>query len=128
MGKYNLILSEYLSFIYNSQSAVQIPIYYSSNSELESRCIEFHSKCLENSKNGLSLKKLFNEYSDVIKNATLLSILSYSYDKYNAVERKLVKYAKGKPLEADLTMNELDYENNKITSELFPTAKNTPTH
>ncbi|AFN27192.1 structural protein VP1, partial [Rotavirus G3] len=123
MGKYNLILSEYLSFIYNSQSAVQIPIYYSSNSELESRCIEFHSKCLENSKNGLSLKKLFNEYSDVIENATLLSILSYSYDKYNAVERKLVKYAKGKPLEADLTVNELDYENNKITSELFPTAE-----
>nr|BBC55636.1 structural protein VP1 [Human rotavirus A] len=123
MGKYNLILSEYLSFIYNSQSAVQIPIYYSSNSELESRCIEFHSKCLENSKNGLSLKKLFTEYSDVIENATLLSILSYSYDKYNAVERKLVKYARGKPLEADLTVNELDYENNKITSELFPTAE-----
>nr|AXF42893.1 VP1 [Bovine rotavirus] len=123
MGKYNLILSEYLSFVYNSQSAVQIPIYYSSNSELEKRCIDFHAKCVDNSKKGLSLKPLFEEYKDVIDNATLLSILSYSYDKYNAVERKLVNYAKGKPLEADLTANELDYENNKITSELFQSAK-----
>ncbi|AKA40187.1 RNA-dependent RNA polymerase VP1 [Rotavirus A] len=123
MGKYNLILSEYLSFVYNSQSAVQIPIYYSSNSELEKRCIEFHAKCVDSSKKGLSLKPLFEEYKDVIDNATLLSILSYSYDKYNAVERKLVDYAKGKPLEADLTANELDYENNKITSELFQSAK-----
>uniref|UniRef100_Q9QNB3 RNA-directed RNA polymerase n=1 Tax=Rotavirus A (strain RVA/Human/Japan/KU/1995/G1P1A[8]) TaxID=10952 RepID=RDRP_ROTHK len=123
MGKYNLILSEYLSFVYNSQSAVQIPIYYSSNSELETRCIEFHAKCVDNSKKGLSLKPLFEEYKDVTDNATLLSILSYSYDKYNAVERKLVSYAKGKPLEADLTANELDYENNKITSELFQSAE-----
>ncbi|BAQ95504.1 VP1 [Porcine rotavirus A] len=123
MGKYNLILSEYLSFVYNSQSAVQIPIYYSSNSELEKRCIDFHAKCVDNSKRGLSLKPLFEEYKDVIENATLLSILSYSYDKYNAVERKLVNYAKGKPLEADLTANELDYENNKITSELFQSAE-----
>ncbi|AGH68939.1 RNA-dependent RNA polymerase [Rotavirus A RVA/Human-wt/ITA/AV28/2010/G9P8] len=123
MGKYNLILSEYLSFVYNSQSAVQIPIYYSSNSELEKRCIEFHAKCVDSSKKGLSLKPLFEEYKDVIDNATLLSILSYSYDKYNAVERKLVNYAKGKPLEADLTVNEIDYENNKITSELFQSAE-----
>nr|AYP00126.1 VP1 [Porcine rotavirus A] len=123
MGKYNLILSEYLSFVYNSQSAVQIPIYYSSNPELEKRCIEFHAKCVDNSKRGLSLKPLFEEYKDVMDNATLLSILSYSYDKYNAVERKLVNYAKGKPLEADLTANELDYENNKITSELFQSAE-----
>ncbi|AIG94436.1 VP1, partial [Human rotavirus A] len=123
MGKYNLILSEYLSFVYNSQSAVQIPIYYSSNSELEKRCIEFHAKCVDSSKKGMSLKPLFEEYKDVIDNATLLSILSYSYDKYNAVERKLVNYAKGKPLEADLTANELDYENNKITSELFQSAE-----
>lgn len=71
----------------------------------------------------MSLKPLFEEYKDVIDNATLLSILSYSYDKYNAVERKLVNYAKGKPLEADLTANELDYENNKITSELFQSAE-----
>ncbi|ANC33675.1 VP1, partial [Rotavirus G3] len=106
-----------------SQSAVQIPIYYSSNSELEKRCIEFHAKCVDNSKKGISLKPLFEEYKDVIDNATLLSILSYSYDKYNAVERKLVNYAKGKPLEADLTANELDYENNKITSELFQSAE-----
>nr|WMQ57922.1 RNA-dependent RNA polymerase [Rotavirus A] len=123
MGKYNLILSEYLSFVYNSQSAVQIPIYYSSNSELEKRCIEFHAKCVDNSKKDMSLKPLFEEYKDVIDNATLLSILSYSYDKYNAVERKLANYAKGKPLEADLTANELDYENNKITSELFQSAE-----
>ncbi|AHZ32641.1 RNA-dependent RNA polymerase VP1 [Rotavirus A] len=123
MGKYNLILSEYLSFVYNSQSAVQIPIYYSSNSELEKRCIEFHAKCIDSSKKGMSLKPLFEEYKDVIDDATLLSILSYSYDKYNAVERKLVNYAKGKPLEADLTANELDYENNKITSELFQSAE-----
>nr|AFQ21463.1 RNA-dependent RNA polymerase [Human rotavirus A] len=123
MGKYNLILSEYLTFVYNSQSAVQIPIYYSSNSELEKRCIEFHAKCVDSSKKGMSLKPLFEEYKDVIDNATLLSILSYSYDKYNAVERKLVNYAKGKPLEADLTANELDYENNKITSELFQSAE-----
>nr|AQQ80630.1 RNA-dependent RNA polymerase [Simian rotavirus A] len=123
MGKYNLILTEYLSFVYNSQSAVQIPIYYSSNSELEKRCIEFHSKCVDSSKKGLSLKPLFEEYKDVMDNATLLSILSYSYDKYNAVERKLVHYAKSKPLEADLTANELDYENNKITSELFQSAE-----
>nr|QAY29440.1 VP1 [Rotavirus A] len=123
MGKYNLILSEYLSFVYNSQSAVQIPIYYSSNPELEKRCIDFHAKCVDNSKKGSSLKLLFEEYKDVIDNATLLSILSYSYDKYNAVERKLVNYAKGKPLEADLTANELDYENNKITSELFQSAE-----
>nr|QAY29434.1 VP1 [Rotavirus A] len=123
MGKYNLILSEYLSFVYNSQSAVQIPIYYSSNPELEKRCIDFHAKCVDNSKKGSSLKLLFEEYKDVIDNATLLSILSYSYDKYNAVERKLVNYAKGKPLEADLTANELDYENNKITSELFKSAE-----
>nr|QXY11470.1 VP1 protein [Rotavirus A] len=123
MGKYNLILSEYLSFVYNSQSAVQIPIYYSSNSELEKQCIEFHAKCVDNSKRGLSLKPLFEEYKDVIDNATLLSILSYSYDKYNAVERKLINYAKGKPLEANLTANEIDYENNKITSELFQSAE-----
>ncbi|AIF34759.1 VP1 [Rotavirus A] len=123
MGKYNLILSEYLSFVYNSQSAVQIPIYYSSNPELEKMCIEFHAKCVENSKKGLSLKPLFEEYKDVIDNATLLSILSYSYNKYNAVERKLASYAKGKPLEANLTANELDYENNKITSELFQSAE-----
>nr|UUH62194.1 VP1 [Human rotavirus A] len=123
MGGVNLILSEYLSFVYNSQSAVQIPIYYSSNSELEKRCIEFHAKCVDSSKKGISLKPLFEEYKDVIDNATLLSILSYSYDKYNAVERKLVNYAKGKPLEADLTANELDYENNKITSELFQSAE-----
>nr|UXX27286.1 VP1 [Rotavirus A] len=123
MGKYNLILSEYLSFVYNSQSAVQIPIYYSSNSELEKRCIDFHVKCVDYSKRGLSLKSLFEEYKDVIDNATLLSILSYSYDKYNAVERKLINYAKGKPLEADLTVNELDYENNKITSGLFQSAE-----
>ncbi|AJC01207.1 nonstructural protein VP1, partial [Porcine rotavirus A] len=123
MGKYNLILSEYLSFVYDSQSAVQIPIYYSSNPELEKRCIDFHAKCVDNSKRGLSLKPLFEEYKDVIDNATLLSILSYSYDKYNAVERKLANYAKGKPLEADLTANELDYENNKITSELFKSAE-----
>ncbi|AGM46728.1 structural protein VP1, partial [Rotavirus A] len=102
---------------------VQIPIYYSSNSELEKRCIEFHAKCVDSSKKGMSLKPLFEEYKDVIDNATLLSILSYSYDKYNAVERKLVNYAKGKPLEADLTANELDYENNKITSELFQSAE-----
>nr|BBH36421.1 RNA-directed RNA polymerase [Rotavirus A]BBH36432.1 RNA-directed RNA polymerase [Rotavirus A] len=123
MGKYNLILSEYLSFVYNSQSAVQIPIYYSSSSELEKKCIDFHAKCVDNSKRGLSLKPLFEEYKDVIDNATLLSILSYSYDKYNAVERKLINYAKGKPLEADLTANEIDYENNKITSELFQSAE-----
>ncbi|AGM46725.1 structural protein VP1, partial [Rotavirus A] len=102
---------------------VQIPIYYSSNSELEKRCIEFHAKCVDISKKGLSLKPLFEEYKDVINNATLLSILSYSYDKYNAVERKLVNYAKGKPLEADVTANEIDYENNKITSELFQSAE-----
>ncbi|AGM46724.1 structural protein VP1, partial [Rotavirus A] len=102
---------------------VQIPIYYSSNSELEKRCIEFHAKCVDSSKKGLSLKPLFEEYKDVIDNATLLSILSYSYDKYNAVERKLVNYAKGKPLEADLTANEINYENNKITSELFQSAE-----
>ncbi|AGM46723.1 structural protein VP1, partial [Rotavirus A] len=102
---------------------VQIPIYYSSNSELEKRCIEFHAKCIDISKKGLSLKPLFEEYKDVIDNATLLSILSYSYDKYNAVERKLVNYAKSKPLEADLTANEIDYENNKITSELFQSAE-----
>nr|AGB06166.1 RNA-dependent RNA polymerase [Human rotavirus A] len=123
MGKYNLILSEYLSFVYNSQSAVQIPIYYSSNSELEKRRIEFHAKCVDSSKKGLSLKPLFEKYKDVIDYATLLSLLSYSYDKYNAVERKLVYYAKGKPLEADLTANELDYENNKITSELFQSTE-----
>ncbi|ANC33671.1 VP1, partial [Rotavirus G9] len=109
--------------VYISQSAVQIPIYYSSNSELEKRCIEFHAKCVDSSKKSMSLKPLFEEYKDVIDNATLLSILSYSYDKYNAVERKLVNYAKGKPLEADLTANELDYENNKITSELFQSAE-----
>ncbi|AGM46727.1 structural protein VP1, partial [Rotavirus A] len=102
---------------------VQIPIYYCSNSELEKRCIEFHAKCVDSSKKGLSLKPLFEEYKDVIDNATLLSILSYSYDKYNAVERKLVNYAKGKPLEADLTANEINYENNKITSELFQSAE-----
>ncbi|AEG25784.1 VP1, partial [Human rotavirus A] len=92
-------------------------------SELEKRCIEFHAKCVDSSKKGLSLKPLFEEYKDVIDNATLLSILSYSYDKYNAVERKLVNYAKGKPLEADLTANEINYENNKITSELFQSAE-----
>nr|ART66869.1 VP1 [Rotavirus A] len=119
MGKYNSLLSEYLSFLYNSQSAVQIPIYYSSDQELEKRCIQFHEQCVSYSKKGLSLSTLFNEYRDVIDNATLLSILSYSYDKYNAVEGKLAKYAKGKALEADVTINELDYENNKITSELF---------
>nr|AHN05578.1 VP1 [Murine rotavirus]AHN05633.1 VP1 [Murine rotavirus] len=123
MGKYNLILSEYLAFIYNSQSSVQIPIYYSSNSDLEKRCVDFHSKCLDYSKQGLSLTPLFTEYNDVITGATLLSILSYSYDKYNAVETKLAKYATGTPLSADVTINDLDYENNKITSELFATAE-----
>uniref|UniRef100_G8D462 RNA-directed RNA polymerase n=1 Tax=Rotavirus A murine/Stanford/EC/1996/G16P[16] TaxID=999467 RepID=G8D462_9REOV len=123
MGKYNLILSEYLAFIYNSQSSVQIPIYYSSDSELEKRCIDFHSKCLDYSKQGLSLTPLFTEYDDVITRATLLSILSYSYDKYNAVETKLAKYATGTPLLADVTINDLDYENNKLTSELFATAE-----
>nr|ANS59506.1 VP1 [Rotavirus A] len=119
MGKYNLILNEYLSFLYNSESAVQIPIYYSSNSELEVRCIEFHSKCVEYSKQGKSLVPLFTDYKDVIEKGTLLSILSYSYNKYNAVETKLKKYATVQPLVANVTVNELDYENNKLTEELF---------
>nr|BDH85253.1 RNA-directed RNA polymerase [Rotavirus A] len=123
MGKYNSLLSEYLAFVYNSQSAVQIPIYYSSNNELEARCVEFHAKCVEYSKKGASLNVVFNEYKDVIENATLLSILSYSYDKYNAVERKLARYATGQALVADITVNELDYENNKLTSQLFPSQE-----
>ncbi|APA28768.1 VP1 [Rotavirus A] len=123
MGKYNLILTEYLSFIYNTENAVQIPIYFSSDSELEKRCIEFHSKCIDYSKKAQSLKPLYSEFKDVIEKASLLSILTYSNDKYNAVESKLKKYAIREPLVADVNANELDYENNKLTSELF-TADN----
>nr|WAU17044.1 VP1 [Rotavirus A] len=123
MGTYNLVLSKYLSFLYDNSSAVQIPIYYSSNHELQKRCLELHKLMLEYSKIGKSFKSLYEQYSDVVDNCKLLSILSYSYDKYNNVERKLKKYAVVPPLEADLSANELKYENNYITSELFPTEQ-----
>nr|WBV74403.1 VP1 [Rotavirus A type 2] len=119
MGKYNLLLTEYLKFLYNTESAVQIPIYYSANPHLETRCVEFHEKCVDASKEGKTLNNLFDEYKDVINEATLLSILSYSYNKYNAVESKLRKYATSQPLVADVTLNELEYENNKLTKEIF---------
>nr|BCY23770.1 RNA-directed RNA polymerase [Rotavirus A] len=119
MGKYNLVLSEYLAFLYNNESAVQIPIYYSSNQQLQERCVEFHALCVQYSKEGRSLIPLFEQFSDVSSNARLLSILSYSYNKYNAVETKLKKYATEKPLVANLDANELDYENNKLTRDLF---------
>nr|WLO36055.1 VP1 [Rotavirus A] len=119
MGTYNTLLTKYLTFIYNDPTSVQIPIYYSSNPELQKRCIELHEKEVLHSKNGKSFESLYHEYSDVLEKATLLSILSYSFGKYNNVENKLAKYGVEGALVPDLTVNELDYENNKITSDLF---------
>ncbi|ALR84975.1 VP1 [Rotavirus A] len=118
MGTYNALLSEYLSFLYTSNDSIQIPIYYSSNSDLESRCVEFHEKAVNLSKNNESIKHLYEEYKDVIDKATLLSVLSYSYGKYGNVESKIKEYATVAPLVAEF-INDLDYENNKLTSELF---------
>ncbi|ARB49204.1 VP1 [Rotavirus A] len=119
MGTYNLLLTEYLRFLYSSNDSIQIPIYYSADPDLEKRCVEFHEKSVNLSKNSKSIKSLYDEYQDVIDNATLLSILTYSYGKYNNVERKLSEYGTAKALTPDITVNELDYENNKITSEIF---------
>nr|WPV63652.1 MAG: RNA-dependent RNA polymerase [Jingmen bat rotavirus 1] len=119
MGTYNTLLSEYLRFIYSDESAVQIPIFYSSNEQLQLRCISFHNELYNASKDKMPMKPIYDNYQDVLDNATMLSILTYSFGKYNNVERKLEKYGTSKALTPDVTINDLDYENNKITSEIF---------
>ncbi|AFK65656.1 VP1 [Rotavirus F chicken/03V0568/DEU/2003] len=127
MGTYDALLEEYIHFLYSDDSLSVIPIYYTSNVDIHQELSKYHTELIEYNKIKARTKKhdfnklesIHAKYNESISKSRRLSIVVYAYGKHDAVERKIVKYATKKPLIADLTANELDYENNKLTKDLY---------
>nr|AXL64583.1 VP1 [Rotavirus D] len=120
MGTYNLLLQKYLRWLYGNDATI-IPIFITNNQnnqEILNNIVDHAKKLAIDGR--YDYKLIEAKLSKCDFDYEIVSFFTYSNQKYDNAEQKLLKYLnKKKILVADLTRNKLKYENNYITKDLY---------